>query len=191
MVGSTSKQMCLRAEHHHPVVGSTLQNTTSTWGLLCCAVAQIGRTSITVSIPVLATITDEDLPVAEMLVTTLAQSLVTQTGFNIVEGGGQGDGVDVSDIEQVDVFDIEQSRQYVWGEVPWLHDNCVAAVTRARQKVAIMKGIEELEHGFEEAEALRNDMKVTEAKIQSLQVDLVAFHEKARLIKKDLDVCFA
>lgn len=50
----------------------------------------MGHHAEVVVVPVMVTVTNEDLPLAEQLVTALAQSLVEQHGFNIVQAGSQG-----------------------------------------------------------------------------------------------------
>lgn len=89
MVGCTSKT--IEEITRCPLPGSGLHSTTATWGLTLCAIEDMGLVPEVVVVPILVTQTNDELPLAERLVTTLAQSFVEQDGFNIIEAGGQGD----------------------------------------------------------------------------------------------------
>lgn len=87
MVGCTSTTIEKRTKAHMHASGLT--STTATWGLTLCLPHAMGHHAEVVVVPVLVTVTNEDLPLAEQLVTALAQSLVEQHGFNIVQAGSQ------------------------------------------------------------------------------------------------------
>lgn len=70
---------------------SGLTGTTATWGLTMCLLHAMGHYAEVVIVPILVTVTNEELPLAKQLVTALAQSLVEQHGFNIIQAGSQGD----------------------------------------------------------------------------------------------------
>jgi len=173
MVGCTMRAISQRVKDHHPGSG-TLSGTTSTWGLMCCSIASKGLVPEAVSIPLLATVNVDELPVAEMLVTTLAQSLVTQTGFNIVEGGGQKDSTNA-----IEVLD---DREYAHGHVPWLREHCIAASKKAQVKIDLMTDLAKIGEITRENAALLQDMKDTLVKISALESRLPEFYEQTRLI---------
>lgn len=82
MVGCTRTTIQKRTKAHMHASGLT--STTATWGLTLCLLHAMGHHAEVVVVPVMVTVTNEDLPLAEQLVTALAQSLVEQHGFNIV-----------------------------------------------------------------------------------------------------------
>lgn len=88
MVGCTSTTIEKRTKTH--IHASGLTSTTATWGLTLCLLHAMGHHAEVVVVPVMVTVTNEVLPLAEQLVTALAQSLVEQHGFNIVQAGSQG-----------------------------------------------------------------------------------------------------
>lgn len=89
MVGCTSRTIEERTKSHLP--GSGLHSTTAPWGLTLCTIRAMGFSPEVVVVPIIVTQTNDELPLAERLVTTLAQLFVEQDGFNIIEAGGQGD----------------------------------------------------------------------------------------------------
>ncbi|KAK0639098.1 hypothetical protein B0T16DRAFT_394889 [Cercophora newfieldiana] len=117
MVGCTTRAIYSRVEQHRPDSG--LQMTTSTWACMLCAIKEIGLEPLVVGVPILNTVDLKELQVGEQLITTIAQSLVTQDGFNIIEGGGQDDRDNDAD------YDTRQT--YVHGTTTWLHNSIAAA----------------------------------------------------------------
>ncbi|KAK1829467.1 hypothetical protein QBC39DRAFT_133502 [Podospora conica] len=97
MVGCSARRMETRCKSHLPE--SRMGNTTLTWALTLSVLKHMGLSPTVVSIPVLVTAEAGDLPVAERLVTVLAQSHIGQIGYNIVEGGGQHDASGLDDDE--------------------------------------------------------------------------------------------
>lgn len=100
MIGCTSETIWERTEHHEPrfhkdspltPTAGSLQSTTPTWGLTLSLLAVMGLEFKVVRVAALAIFNPKDLPRSEMLLTTVAQSLVWQMGFNIIQGGGQYD----------------------------------------------------------------------------------------------------
>lgn len=89
MLGCTSTTIQKRTQAH--VHASGLTNTTATWGLILCLLQAMGHSAEVIIVPVLVTVANEELPLAERLVTALAQSLADQHGFNIMQAGSQGD----------------------------------------------------------------------------------------------------
>lgn len=89
MGGCTSRTIEERTKSH--LLGSGLHSTTATWGLTLCTIRAMGFFPEVVVVPIIVTQTNDELPLAERLVTTLAQSFVEQDGFDIIEAGGQGD----------------------------------------------------------------------------------------------------
>ncbi|KAK4209302.1 hypothetical protein QBC37DRAFT_237650, partial [Rhypophila decipiens] len=92
MVGCTQRPIDETVRQHIPASG--LHSTTATYGLMLCAIQFHGKGKIvpeSIAVPILATCEPEDLADGERLVTTLAQSLVNQTSFNIIELGGTKD----------------------------------------------------------------------------------------------------
>lgn len=100
MIGCTSEIITERTKDHAPHYGvlklanlaSCLENTTNTWGLTLSIIKScLHLEPEVVHMAALAIFDSEDLPLSEMLLTTVAQSLVWQTGFNIIQGGGEAD----------------------------------------------------------------------------------------------------
>lgn len=81
-----------------------MANTTHTWALTLCLLKHMGLSPEVVTIPVLVTLEQDDLPTAERLVSTLAQSHIGQLGYNIVEGGGKHDVITPSEAGLLDMY---------------------------------------------------------------------------------------
>ncbi|KAJ4394899.1 hypothetical protein N0V93_004119 [Gnomoniopsis smithogilvyi] len=100
MIGCTSEAIWEGTEHHEPKflkdrplspTAGSLQSTTPTWALTLSILAVMGMKFKVVRVAALAIFDLKDLSRSEILLTTVAQSLVWQTGFNIIQGGGQYD----------------------------------------------------------------------------------------------------
>ncbi|KAK4193986.1 hypothetical protein QBC40DRAFT_260464 [Triangularia verruculosa] len=115
MIGCSSVSMKARCRAHKYEYGGSFCNTTWTWEFALCVMASLGLEPEVVTVPILVTFERVDLKAAEMLVTTLAQSLITQTGFNIVEGGGQAD--------DSPSHAVEEARELVYARMPWFREN--------------------------------------------------------------------
>lgn len=102
MVGCTSRRMDTRCKQHLPE--NKMANTTHTWALTLCLLKHMGLSPEVVTIPVLVTLEQDDLPTAERLVSTLAQSHIGQLGYNIVEGGGKHDVITPSEAGLLDMY---------------------------------------------------------------------------------------
>lgn len=100
MIGCTGETTWERTEHHVPKflknspvtpTAGSLQSTTPTWALTLSILAVMKLEFKVVRVAALGIFDPKDLPRSEILLTTVAQSLVWQTGFNIIQGGGQPD----------------------------------------------------------------------------------------------------
>jgi len=116
MVGCSTQAMEKRCKDHW---SADLSRTSSAWALVRCLIEDLGLKVDVVSVPVLATVERWQLPYAERLVTTLAQSFVTQHGFNLIEGGANKD-------QSRDAM-VEKMGKLVFGAMPFTRENCEAA----------------------------------------------------------------
>lgn len=98
MIGCTSDTVWECTERHVPQIlekipvtptAGGLQSTTPTWDLTLSILTLMKLEFKVVRVAALAIFDPKDLPKSEILLTTVAQSLVWQTGFNIIQGGGQ------------------------------------------------------------------------------------------------------
>ncbi|KAM7190450.1 hypothetical protein V8F20_009733 [Naviculisporaceae sp. PSN 640] len=164
MVGCTQETMAGESARH--LGESGLENTIPTYGLTLCAIASYNQlVPEPVAVPILATVQPEELPAGEMLLTTLAQSLVTQTGFNVVEGGGTSDRSDQSK--------VDASMIYVYETVPWFRQHMAAYSGRMR----ILK---------ENSDAWQ-EIRAIEKRMWEKRISMRGLFTKDLEIKSDLD----
>jgi len=158
MAGCTSRTI---AEACRAYEGPSLGATTATWGLTMCSISCMGLVPRPILVPVVVTVESDELPCAEGLVMTFAQSLVTQQGFNTVEGGGQQD---ISGSAA-----IRAAKHHVYAETPWYREQASKAVdsissrieTRAKaEKVSreILPALVELEKKYAESKRKRQEL---------------------------------
>ena len=116
--GASKKLIKDRVAAHYPKNGLTA--TTHTWAITLCLLGHMGRKPIVTTVAVLPTWERNDLPLSERLVTALAQSLVTQDGFNVDQPGKHPDGHSHSS--------LITSRQMVMGSRSWFRDALDASI---------------------------------------------------------------
>jgi len=126
MVGCSQNAVKDRCHSHTPESG--MSGTTATWGLTLCLIKAMGLTPEVRTFSVLTTVEKAELPAAEKLVTALAESLVTQHGFNMVEGGGSPDN---------STSPNGYAKRHVYGEMSWLSDHAESVVNEARRRIAL------------------------------------------------------
>lgn len=120
MIGCTSNEIADRAKSRQQTSG--LNKTTSTWASSLCVFKSICLTPIAFAAPTLVI-------VAEQPMTTLARSLVTQDGFNIIEGGGQPD--------HNKVVGQAARKAYVYSTAEWFRKSLVRAETELERRERI------------------------------------------------------
>ncbi|KAK4456623.1 hypothetical protein QBC42DRAFT_301860 [Cladorrhinum samala] len=166
MIGCTSTSILHRCKQHQiPSSGAGFHSTTWTWELTLCILKHLQMKARVCTVPILLTVEKEELPIAERLVTTLAQSLVTQMGFNIIEGGGQGDYSD-SDARTA-------AYRAVYGYFPWYRQQQEEATERLEAKEKIIEAVDAVEdlNGVE-APAVEVEMKALEISAKEISQEM-------------------
>ncbi|TPX11315.1 uncharacterized protein E0L32_001133 [Thyridium curvatum] len=139
MVGCTSKTIGLRGREHDPAQG--LGNTTYTWALTLCLIKRMGLVpSVTVR-PVIRIWEREQLWRSKMLVTMLAQSLVTQQGFNVIQGGG----LKTSHPTYMAHAKLVEARAYVCVRENYLRDNLAHTLDYIRNQQRFANCVQRLQ----------------------------------------------
>lgn len=107
MVGCTFKSFSERLKAHDPnpkPQPANLSSTTHTWGILICALKDMGLSPKVVKLPALAYYNSEDLHLSERLLSTLGQSYVFQGGLNVIQAGShKGDPLPVERVQSLKV----------------------------------------------------------------------------------------
>jgi hypothetical protein len=111
------------AYHPDPAKVCFLSYTTYTFGLVLCAVMELGLTPEVTTVPVLRIWDIGQLPAAEMLITLLASSLVSQDGYNVVQGGNKP-----TKLVQT------KDRIYIIARCPYLHENVTKTLEELRRR---------------------------------------------------------
>lgn len=100
MVGCTAETIASQIKAHVPQwtdlnhlspAADSLQSTTNTWALTVSLLYYMDLKPDIVHVAALPFFDPADLPRTEILLTTLARSLVWQDGFNVIQGGGRAD----------------------------------------------------------------------------------------------------
>ncbi|KAI1758604.1 hypothetical protein GGR53DRAFT_529118, partial [Hypoxylon sp. FL1150] len=97
-----SKNIKIRAASYEPSGG--LKKANKLWGLVCCVLSMMGKHPRPVVVPIVRTWKRSDLPLAEILVTMIASSLVCQDGFNGHGPGTTTDGGTVDELKDAEKY---------------------------------------------------------------------------------------
>ncbi|KAI1770588.1 hypothetical protein F4818DRAFT_446003 [Hypoxylon cercidicola] len=108
-----SKSMKTRVTVYDPSNG--LKNVNDLWALVCSVLSSMGKYPKAVVVPVIRTWNRGDLPLAEILVTMLASSMVCHDGFN---GHGPGTATDGGTVDE-----LKEAEKYVLVHEPHLLTN--------------------------------------------------------------------
>ncbi|XXH03225.1 hypothetical protein Hte_009623 [Hypoxylon texense] len=137
-----SKNIVTRAPAYQPRNG--LKNANKLWGLVCCLLNSMGKPPSVNVVPIIRTWNRTDLPLAEVLVTMLGNSLVCQDGFN-----GHGPGT-ATDGGTVDV--LKHAERVVLIYKPYLKINIEATKKEMERREEYLEDCE-IVAGFPDAEA--------------------------------------
>jgi hypothetical protein len=121
-----------RVAAHYPQSG--LVATTRTWALTLCLLSYMGITPVVTTVAVLPTWETKHLPVSERIVTALAQSLVTQDGFNVDQPGNHTD--------RRSRTSLQTSRQMVMATQSWFRENLAKSVTHMNHELKLLNLLE-------------------------------------------------
>ncbi|KAI3321288.1 hypothetical protein HD806DRAFT_546681 [Xylariaceae sp. AK1471] len=146
-----------RIPAHHPdsTNKSSMSYTTYTFALVTCALMELGLKPEVTTVPVLRIYDAGQLPAAEMLVTLLASSLVTQDGYNVVQGGNKpGKLLRVDD------------REYVMARCPYLRENQEKTIKELHRRQQFLELKDKVQAEFIE---LSNDLKRVDDELDELQ----------------------
>lgn len=165
MVGCTSETIAKWAKAHYPQLteanplvpaASSLRSTTKTWALTLSLLHYMDLEPVIVHVAALPFFNPTYLPRTEILLTTLARSLVWQDGFNVTEGGGQSD-------KNYALRGYEKKN--VCYERDFLKNNLAATLQRiqeVRNKIAIIKNLDKVD-----LDALETEINKLKAKENS------------------------
>lgn len=168
MVGCTTETIGKRTKAHvpqwsevnplHPAANS-LQSTTKTWALTLSLLYYMNLRLDIVHVAALPFFDASDLSRTEMLLTTLARSLVWQDGFNVIQGGGRSDDISVK-------RGYEEQRNVCHAK-DFLKNNLSATLQRIQEvriKIAIAKNLKKVDLDALETEI--NKLKAEENELQ-------------------------
>jgi hypothetical protein len=113
---------------------SGLVNTTRTWALTLCLLSYMELAPVVTTVAVLPTWERGQLPMSERLVTALAQSLVTQDGFNIDQPGNRAD--------QRSMSTLIGTKQVVMGLRPWFRSNLQQSTIHMNRELKFVNMVE-------------------------------------------------
>jgi hypothetical protein len=174
MVGCSQNAVGKRCYSHTPPSG--MSGTTATWGLTLCLIKAMGLTPEVRTLTVLTTVEKEELPAAERLVTALAQSLVSQDGFNIVDGGGSS--------ENDSAEPVNDAKRHIYGEMSWLSDHTKSVINETRRRIALSDAASKkhrlpgLVMGV--IERFKASKKMTEVELEKVLVMVEQFRKELR-----------
>ncbi|KAI1375739.1 hypothetical protein F4677DRAFT_445903 [Hypoxylon crocopeplum] len=163
-----------------------LGDTNKLWSLVCSVLQFIGKTPLVVVVPVIRTWTREQLPLAEILTTALASSLVTQDGFNIHGPGTTLDGGTM--------VVLKEAETYVLALQDHLKDNVEATTKEINSMKAYGEKLEllsrfpspEIERSLEELQKLQQNVFAALSEYDDLVAKVQA--EAAELQRQTRDV---
>lgn len=169
MVGCTTETVAKQTLVHEPQftdgnslhpAANSLTSTTKTWALTLSLLYYLDLEPEVVHVAALPFFDPNDLPRTEILLTTLARSLVWQDGFNVMQGGRKLD-------ENWDKRGYEEQKN-VCHTRDFLKNNLAATmqrIKRVRNKIAIMKNLGEVDLDALETEI--NKLKTEENELKS------------------------
>ncbi|KAF4636373.1 hypothetical protein G7Y89_g1713 [Cudoniella acicularis] len=127
-----SNTLNTRMGQYQPRTG--MKSTPKTWQLVLGCLAVLGIDVEIVGLPILKIWKEEHLELSEILVTSLAGSLIEQYGINPVAPGTQSFNGDNLDLETEEVFE----------ECSWVFDNMKHDIDLARRRLDAVKSIKRL-----------------------------------------------
>lgn len=184
MVGCTTETIGKRTLAHKPQftagnplnpAANSLTSTTKTWALTLSLLYYLKLEPEVVHVAALPFFDPNDLPRTEILLTTLARSLVWQDGFNVIQGGGKSD-------ENWDDRGYEEQKNVCHAR-DFLKNNLAATLQRiqeVRNKIAIMKNL-----GKVDLDALETEINKLKTEENELKLKMSEFEKsKAELEKR-------
>lgn len=184
MVGCTTETIGKRTLAHQPQftagnplhpAANSLTSTTKTWALTLSLLYYLDLEPEVVHVAALPFFDPNDLPRTEILLTTLARSLVWQDGFNVIQGGGKPD-------ENCDERGYEEQKNVCHAR-DFLKNNLAATLQRiqeVRNKIAIMKNL-----GKVDLDALETEINKLKTEENELKLKMNEFEKsKAELEKR-------
>ncbi|KAI0846194.1 hypothetical protein F5Y00DRAFT_254742 [Daldinia vernicosa] len=162
---------------------SSMSRSPNTLKLLISCIRYLGLKPIVHTIPMVMVWEEVQIPLAEMLVTVLAQSLITINGLNIIQPGISSTSSD----EDENIY--FENKKHVWLECPWLFDNIKETLAVRNNRDLYCNTLEILEKNFmSEAElreyAAKNDE--LRAKVEDLQTEVYRIIEKKRAEQEEV-----
>lgn len=190
MVGCTTETIAKRTSAHkpqftagnlHPAANS-LTSTTKTWALTLSLLYYMNLEPEVVHVAALPFFDPNDLPRTEILLTTLARSLVWQDGFNVIQGGGKPD-------ENWDERGYEEQKNVCYSR-DFLKNNLAATLQRiqeVRNKIAIMKNLgkvdlDALETEINKLKTEENELKLKMNEFEKTKAELAKRHKELKEI---------
>ncbi|KAJ0108282.1 uncharacterized protein J7T55_005259 [Diaporthe amygdali] len=169
MVGCTAETIAEGTKAHVPQctdvnslypAANSLQNTTKTWALTVSLLYYMDLEPDIVHVAALPFFNPNDLPLTEILLTTMARSFVWQDGFNVIQGGGKSD-------ENYQNRGYEEKRNVCHAR-DFLEKNLFMSLERIqelRNKIAIIENLEGMD-----LDALDIEVNKLQAKKNELQL---------------------
>lgn len=184
MVGCTADTIANRTVAHEPQfvkdspltpISTSLQSTTKTWALTLSLLSYMRLEPRVFHVAALPFFNPSDLPLTEILLTTLARSFVWQDGFNVIQGGGQHD-YKAADRGYEEKRIVCQARDF-------LKDNLERTLNRIqelRNKISILKNLDRID-----LDALDAEINKLQAQNNKLHMHVSDFEKtKAEFIQK-------
>ncbi|KAI1468286.1 uncharacterized protein F4812DRAFT_361139 [Daldinia caldariorum] len=173
-----SESMNVSITKYQPSTGLRLVN--KPWGLVCCALKYMGKHPTVVVTPVIRTWQRTDLPLAEILVTMLGSSLVTQDGFN---GHGPGTTNDTS-TQSV----LSEAERYVLALEPHLKNNIEASLREMAERKTYFERMEVVARFPDtDAESALGDLRKLEHEIYAIDDQCAALVRKLEADRAEME----
>ncbi|KAF3063587.1 hypothetical protein GL218_01145 [Daldinia childiae] len=141
-----------KMQQHNPDYSSMAQSS-NTLKLLISCIRYMGLNPIVHTVPMVMVWEESDVPLAEILVTVLAQSLVTINGLNVAQPGTSPSSGD----DNRDVY--FENKRHVWLERPWLMANVEETLAVRSNRDLYVNTVKKIREDFMSAEELRENVR--------------------------------
>lgn len=196
MVGCTGETIAKRTEAHEPQwsdvnplqpASGSLQSTTKTWALTLSLLQRMSLKPVVVHVAALPFFNPGDLPLTEILLTTLAQSLVWQDGFNVIQGGGKKD-------EHHRDRGYEEQKNVCYSR-EFLKTNLAATLQRiqeVRNKIAIIENLgkvdlDALETEINKLKTKENELQLAVNELEKTEAEFMERHNELKEVSEQQD----
>ncbi|RYP56175.1 hypothetical protein DL769_009959 [Monosporascus sp. CRB-8-3] len=153
---------------HDPDLGS-LAGSSSMLKLSLACIRSMSLRPLVTSIPLVMVWEEDQIPLAEILVTVLAQSLISLHGFNIVQPGTNA-GIDERITDH-----YRSAMEHVWLERPWFRENLEKSIADLSGGKVYEEAVESIGTDRLSADGLRGaarEIAALEDEVRSVNADL-------------------